>query len=334
MSAPDHPLRSLRLRLSPLFGPAGLQVVRLYGPAKFTGAPIRALYAGNGGNEAFLRGLFFEQAAREPLAHHSTPWRLDSRLRRLAGDVDLCLSELPPLWAALDPAHAMLRVPAWVRQVITLPASSPGRLFPHAVEREVSRHIRRRGYRIDFSTGEGDARRFFHDLYQPYVRARFGAEAVLVTEQAFLARCRGQTLARLWAGDCLLAGMLLLRRGGTLRLGWFGAAADPPPAGASEVLDVLAIRHAHGHGARRVVLGNSRPCLADGVLRYKARLGGRLSMAAFPQAALGISFRQPGAAVLECLARQPLIARMGQSALGVYCVRGGGIRLERFDGSG
>lgn len=309
-------------RLSPLIGPAGVQLVRLRGRARYTSAPISALYAGNGRNAEFLRGLFFAEAEEEPLGRFSTPLRLQARVRQMLENDDLYLGELPPAWRILDSKAADIRIPAWIRQIVILrpeAGQSGGRLLPRSLEREAGRHIRRRGYRFEISTSEKDIRAFYRDMYKPYVKSRFGPEAVLVQEMEFLARCRHEPLAKLLVGDRWVAAMLLHRSGKHLRLGWFGTTDDPPPAGASEVLDVLSLHYARDRGVEKVVLGNARPCLADGVVRYKARFHPRIEAARFPQAALSITVNNPTAAVFECLERQPLIAPMG-NLMGAYRV--------------
>lgn len=326
-------------RLSPLVGPAGIQLVRLQGRAKYSGAPISALYAGNGCNAEFLRRLFFYEVAQEPLGWFSTPLRLRARMQQVAGDADLCLCELPPAWRMLGPV-ADIRIPAWIRQTVTLnpgTKASTGRLLPRSIEREARRQIRRHGYRFEVTSNEDDARVFYRQLYRPYVKSRFGPEAVLVTEKAFLAQCRTGPLAKLFIGDQWVAAMLLQLSGKRLRLGWFGASIDPPPPGASEVLDVLSMHYASDCGVERVILGNSRPCLADGVVRYKSRFHPHIEGSRFPQVDLSIAIRNQASALFECLERQPLIAPLGDT-MGVYRVsRDSGdhphLRLEPLHGS-
>jgi hypothetical protein len=317
--------------LSPLVFPLGVDLIGWQGRARFSGLPLRAVYLGNGRNAAFLRGLFFAEAEQTLLASYRTPWR--AHRFRLPEAADLGLSELPAAWAAVGSPRATLDLPAWIRQVITLPESGPNRrLLPRAVEREAERHVRREGYRLTLSAGSEAARRFYHELYAPYVQARFGAATVLVPEAAFLAAGRHQQLASLYAGERRVAAMLLQRRGAELRLGWFGRVIEPAPMGASEALDMLVIRQAHAEGVRRVVMGNSRPCLADGVFRYKHRLGARPQATRFPQPRLRIHLPQLTPAVQECLMRQPLLTDRVGRHLGVYRVGGDGLRLEPLHG--
>jgi hypothetical protein len=108
-------------------------------------------------------------------------------------------------------------------------------------------------------------------------------------------------LAKLCSGSEWVAGLLFRIAAGTLSLGWFGSRTTPPPAGASEALDAWVIGHAAALGARRAVLGHSRPSLADGVVRYKARFGAVIRATRFPQRVVAIDVRRPTPAVAQAL---------------------------------
>ena len=105
--------------------------------------------------------------------------------------------------------------------------------------------------------------------------------------------------------------MLLERSGTELRFRWFGASRSPPPDGASEALDVACIRRAHAGGVRTVLLGHSRPSLADGVVRYKQKLGARLRAVRYPQSRLGIAVDRGQRPMFERLNRRQLVTVRG-----------------------
>ncbi len=132
-------------------------------------------------------------------------------------------------------------------------------------------------------------------------------------EARFLATARGMTLAQLFAGGEWVAGLLFQLGGERLSLGWFGLRTLPTPAGASEALDAWVIGHAAERGARCAVLGHSRPSLADGVVRYKARFGAEILPTRFPQRMVGIEVRRPTQAVARALNAARFIAFTGGS---------------------
>jgi hypothetical protein len=330
-----HWARDVILRkLTQLAAPLRLSLIRLHGPARFGGGELRAVYAGNGTNLSFLRDLFLSGGDGEPLAQGLHPLALPGAVRRHAHDADILLCELPRLWVPFLPRSAGIRVPAWVRQEIDLPASpdEQGWLLPRAVERETARRIRRHGYGVDFTSESAAKELFFRNFYRPYVQSRFGAGSFVDTEEVFMERARGQTLARLCENGRWVAGLLIHRQGSSLRLGRFGAATDPPSPGASEVLDTLIVHRMHEQGVRRIVMGDTRPCLADGVLRYKARFGAQIRPTLFPQPILGIGVRRWSPAVTSCLERQPLV-RLRRGHPHAWRVHGDQMLLEPLGGS-
>jgi hypothetical protein len=232
-----------------------------------------------------------------------SPLALRGRAFRAAcRDADLVAAEVPPLWRPCLPAGTQVRFHAWVSQEIRASEAADIAL-PPALRKEIQRHTRRERYAVSHSADARDVLRFYEGFYRPYVVARYGAGAVLVDEARFLDVARGMNLAMLHAGGEWVAGILFGLRGSTLRLGWFGSASATPRSGASEVLDAAVIDHAVSRGARRVVLGHSRPSLADGVVRYKARFGAVLRPTRFPQHVIGLAPRCVSPAMAAAMQR-------------------------------
>lgn len=303
-----------------LVGGSQFKLVPLEGVLTGQQDPVRAVYCGSGINQSFLADLVFDRWQPAPVQELSGGHAVRKACRAIA-NVDVVLTDLPPFWAWVAPPPANLSFPAWVRQEIVLPAAGVKvrRLVPRAAEREAARYRRRHAYRVDFTTDATAMRAFFHDYYQPYIRARFGVGAIAVSEEHFLDLASHQVLARLYRGAEWVMGMLLAQRRHTLRFGWFGANENPPPPGASDVLDLACIERAHAEGAQRVALGHSRPVLSDGVVRYKSKFGAQLLPTRFPQAVLGIELRRPQAALVERLnargivglrSREPVVHRV------------------------
>jgi hypothetical protein len=244
--------------------------------------------AGAASTADFVAGSLLEVEERTVAGRLGSPLELrGAAFRRTCAGADLVAAEVPRAWQACLPAGAQLQMPAWVSQELLAAGGSPVTL-PAPIRTEVRRQTRRNAYELRFTTDVRDVRRFYANLYRPYVTARFGAGAVVVEETQFLAVSRGMTLAMLTAAGDWVAGMLLGQRGETLHLGWFGSTTVPPRAGASEVLDAGSIAWGAAKGVRRVVLGHSRPSLADGVVRYKSHFGAIVRPTRFPQRTIGL----------------------------------------------
>jgi len=281
--------------------PIVLPVQRLVGRLPGSASPVAMLCAGAPSTADFVAGALLEVEERTVVGRLGSPLELRSAaFRRLCSGADLVAMEVPRVWRACLPEGTQLRMPAWVSQELHA-AGRPSVTLPAQIRKEVRRHSRRNAYELRFSTDLSDVRRFYATLYRPYVTARFGTGAVLVDEEQFLAVSRGMTLAMLTADGDWVAGMLLRQRGDTLHLGWFGSASVPPRAGASEVLDARSIEWGAANGIGRVIMGHSRPSLADGVVRYKSRFGATVQPTRFPQRTIGLWVRRWSPALVSSL---------------------------------
>lgn len=315
--------------------PTRLTLLHLSGVPRFGGGKLNAIYIGNGANLQFLEEFFFATAQRTTIYDRLYPWGFKAKLRPFKDRVDLALLELPPLWTPWLSQTVRIRVPAWLRQEIFLPETrnAQGWLLPRSVERECARQIRRHSYEVDFINDADSLLQFFREFYRPYVQSRFGAGAYVDSETQFMARHQGQMLARLYSQSAWLLGVMLQRRGDTLRFGRFGARHNPPPPGASEVLDHFVIQHMHQQGVRRVVMGDTRPCLSDGVFRYKARFGAVPRPTLMPQATLGIDIYRWSDTLVQILMQQPLLRWQQGSACVWKCTAAGQIALAPWQSS-
>lgn len=286
--------------IASLVAPLALPLQRLSGRLPGTAGSVTLVCAGAAATADFVAGSLCEVERRADVGRLHSPLELRSAgFRELCADADLVAMEVPRAWQSCLPAGTQVRMPAWISQELTA-IRSPYTL-PAPILKEVRRHSRRHDYAVRFSTDARDIQRFYTTMYRPYVLARFGAGAVLVDEPRFLAVSHGMTLAMLSAAGEWSAGLLLQQRGSTLHLGWFGSASMPPRAGASEVLDARSIEWGVARGADRVVMGHSRPSLADGVVRYKSRFGATVRPTRFPQRTIGLWVRRWSPALLERL---------------------------------
>jgi len=281
--------------------PVALPVQRLAGSLFATGAPVTIACAGDPPAAEFIAGALCKVEHREPVGRLGSPLELRGEaFVALSAAADLVAMEVPWAWQRCLPDDTQWRMPAWVSQEIRAPDHGPI-VLPVPLRKEVRRHERRQGYALRFSTDEADVRRFHATLYRPYVEARHGSGAVIVDERQFFAVSRGMTLAVLTSAGEWVAGLLLQRQSTTLHFGWFGSASTPPRCGASEVLDARVLEWAAQNGIRRVVMGHSRPSLADGVVRYKRRFGAVVRPTRFPQRILGFRIQRGSPALVAAI---------------------------------
>jgi hypothetical protein len=265
------------------------------------------LCAGSNAATEFVAGALLQGFERSDAGRLAHPLQLRGiRFHQLSKEADLVVIDVPFAWRRVLPRGADWCMPAWVSQEVS--AASGTLALPAPLLKEVRRRCRRQEYEVHFTDAPRDIERFHATLYRPYISARFDAGAVLVTEEEFAAVSRGMTLAVLTVGGVWVAGLLVQRRGTALHLGWFGSAAVPPLPGASEVLDARVIEWAAEQGVTRVVMGHSRPSLANGVVRYKHRFGAAVLPTRFPQRQIALLLRHRSPELLASIAAARFIA--------------------------
>ena len=169
-----------------------------------------------------------------------------------------------------------LAVPAWVKMVLPVP-KNPLDLARgnHSLQGDL-RLIKRGNLQAQVTREDSSFTFFYESLYVPFVRRRH-AELAFVRDAYWLRR-RCQKGGILWitcAGE-RIAGMLFEERRRVLYL-WAEGVLDGDPKlvkrGAISALHFNIIDYACRQGCHSVDFGAVRPCLGDGLLRYKHKWG-------------------------------------------------------------
>lgn len=318
-----------------------VDALRLEGPDPMSGQRLVLLYIGNGTDLEYVRELAFSPAAANPLtlalspddmgegsrgaatttvlARGRSPLAIRALLRAHRGGTDVIVIDTHLAAERLLVPRRFHHVPRWVKQ--TLATGGPARTVNERVgTRTLSwarRVLRRHDYRVDLAVTDPARRQFFHELYGPFIRQRFGADAIVVDEDRFRHETRGAGVLRLWAGNEIVAGAIVRAAAAELQIVWFGAKTDAAARGLkglSDALDYAALCLARRGGFERLHFGSSRPSLADGVLRYKQKWGATIERGRLPRADLRVAVDAASAASRGFLARARLIVR-NRSAL-------------------
>jgi hypothetical protein len=200
---------------------------------------------------------------------------------RLAPAADLSLWRLPwPVGRLLRgslvvPGHVPLRL-ATDRPLDAIVTGEPrGRNS----RKDDARRVRKLGLRVRVTDDAAAYERFRHELYEPYTRQRFGDLALPIPGWVFRHARRQGWLLVLEDARGALAGSVIERWRGELRILAFGVRTDDtglPPGLALAACYYHSIEFAVARGASHLSLGTVRPVLTDGVLRYKRKWGARL----------------------------------------------------------
>lgn len=172
-----------------------------------------------------------------------------------------------------------IRSPQWVCQVLELRESWPETVatLRNRLRKEISRTLRKYGYRVAMSSGSDALSRFKKELLDPSLKIRHGRSAIVARDSQFIRESRDMFLLDLYYEDSVVAGSLLEYTGD--RLAIRKSALQPGSdelRGRADVLDYYCLLTAQLLGCGVLDFGLSRPHLEDGTFRYKAKWGTRV----------------------------------------------------------
>jgi hypothetical protein len=254
------------------FAEREVPLLRLEGVTR-TGRPGAVLVAGEEPWVNYLPSLFFATVDhREPLGPVPV-WRLQQRLERLRSSVDLTVVRINRFSGSLFVRGAWLTIPAWINAVLPL-ATDPDRAS-HSLKTDL-RMVRRGAFEVEVTHADSDLGFFYESMYVPFMRCRHPENAFIRELSWLRQRCAsGGILWILQAGQ-RIAGILFERRGGALRLWAEGLLRGDPmllKMGVVAALYERVIAYARRQGYSYIDFGAVRPCLGDGLLRYKRKWG-------------------------------------------------------------
>jgi hypothetical protein len=300
------------------------RVRRLTGPTH-GGRPLTAVLAMDDASARWWRRTLFVAEPDETRLPDLAALRVPAAAGALAAGADLVLGRLPwPLGRLVGgetvvPSH----VPLWLATDRPLEAIVQGGPAGRGSRRDDLRRVRRLGAATTVTHDPAAHAWFARHLYGPYVRRRFGDLCLAIPEAAFRhARRQGALLLLAPLGGEPFAGALLERWATGLRILAFGTRVDGAvaPGLALAACYVAAIEFAVERGFPRLSLGNVRPVLTDGVLRYKRKWGGVVGRPTTWDAFL---LRHRGTpAVRAALTAAPLVVRRGGRLVGLAGAEG------------
>jgi hypothetical protein len=316
---------------------ARLPIVRLDGAAP-GGVPLSVLLAADPLSvRYFARTLFATPPAAREIARIAAR-DVPAAAARLGSDADLTLWQVA--WPVTRRVAGRDAVPSHVPLVLAtdrpLDAIVAGERRGRASRKNEARRVAKLG--LSARLADRDAWAWFHRaLYEPYARARFGDLYRPIPAWIFRHALRSGWLLLLEHASRPVAGTLLERFGGEVRILAFGVdVAGPVPAGlALEACYHHAVAFAVARGVRALSLGTVRPVLTDGVLRYKRKWGARLAPpTAWERFVLGW---KATAGTRAALTAAPLVVQRGDGRLiGLVGAAGVdvGAHVERVDTPG
>lgn len=276
------------------------------------------LFSGRRESKSYLVHLAFAEGYDE--RHERVPvWRLARFAHRHRRMQALTIRE--QVWRPRRAPAGTFYIPCWIGGHIDLAKTESLRLTSGQVKADL-RRIRKRSYDMVVERGRECLSTFYEEMYRPYVRNVYGARAVITPKSEVESNAEHAELVLVCEQGQPVAGQIMLYDGSEVR-GWLIGVKDGDRrhvrAGAIAAIYHHTLRYLTNRGYERVHAGASRPFLNDGVLRYKAKWGMRISDHASKWFALRLPPLSDGA--LSFLAHNPFVHEVAGKYYGALFVR-------------
>jgi len=285
----------------------------LQGPEKRSGTFLSVAYSGGlERHRIYLANAIFGAGWTERSVGREWLWRVRSRVEREEPTCSLLVYEIEESREPFLAHSPRLRIPVWLK--FESPADERG-LKPSAKSRrrDMERKIRKYGYTSSASRLPADFEDFYHNMYVPLVRNRYGEMGGIRPYEAMKKEFQsGFELVFLHMGGKTVAGGLIDHSKTTSRLHSHGVrdgSLELIRMGATDALYYFELKHILEKGRDIVNLGHCRAFFNDGVFRYKLEIGARVGGGHdAPSGLLYFEFLRPTAELMSFLEANPFVA--------------------------
>ncbi len=258
-----------------IFLPRSLFLKEVYwqGVAKGEGSGFSLAYIGEGESLLYLKDLYFDKVVEEKISKISflSLWKEFVRLK----DNGVCFFvEWDRLFGFLIPRGGF-RISPWIRQKVFLKEKNYEE-HARSIEDTYGRKARRYNYAFEITRDKDSVRKFYNELYLPYIKGRFQGLSHPRSLDDFLAVVNSGFLLEVMESKEPVAGVVCYETKEAITAFAFGLALDHERhlrRGALSAAYYFLFQWAQEHGKRIVDLLRSRPHALDGVFEHKRRWG-------------------------------------------------------------
>jgi hypothetical protein len=299
-----------------------------------TATPVRALCFGGRDDYAFLFGRIFSEFRELEERPNIQVARARSCVARYSGAVDPVCVDVELLCCRLFDWPGFLAIPQWICQKYAVPELWSGVVasFRRNTRKTDLRRIRQHRLQYRITRSNEDFRQFYHDMYAPYLRHRFGDEVIVEPEWKVLRQCRKGELMHIVRDSQVVAAVLLHLQGDRLAYVWVGVLEGLEEdlfQGAFSAMYYYTILYGYEQGCKEVDFLGSRPLLNDGLFQYKRKWGTYVEDSPVPRGDILLKPTRFTESVASVVAETPFIVRDGADLVGKVLVPGGALSYER-----
>ena len=250
----------------------------IQGTEKQSGEKLTCFYLGHYDNYAFIfEQIFSDFCVREKTSDISSIFS-KKWVDKFKDQVDLLFIDVELLYCKFFRNDNFLEIPQWIRQRLEIPGTWEGVLknFRKNTKKTDLRKVRKYAFTYRMTRDENDFIDFYHKMYAPYLRKRFGEAVIIEPEWKVLRQCSKGELMYILRGDEVVSSVLLHQLEGRLSYVWVGVPDGLDPEmynGAFSALYYYTILHGYESGCHEIDFLGSRPLLNDGLFQYKRKWG-------------------------------------------------------------
>lgn len=297
-------------------------VIILRGSTRHSGNQGAVLVAGPEHEVDYLIRRFFKGEPEREMLGKVSLWNLARTLKRLRASVDLTIARVDRFSLKLFFGRDYLAVPEWVGTKLAVPENLVDLARGNSSLKSDLRTVQRNKLTPEFTKSNEDFEKFYYGMYVPFTHKRHGRQAFIRNFYWMRKFFRHGGIVWVMRGRHRMSGLLYRQRGKTLQAQAMGTADGEwalLKAGANIATDLFILEHAKKIGCEFIDFGGSRPCLNDGVLRYKRKWGMTLVDKHDTYYDFLVHWNRFSSSVIAFLSNTPLIFRDngGLSALNV-----------------
>lgn len=250
----------------------------IVGKEKHTELPFKTFYIGHYDNFAFILNEIYSQFEVKEKHTNINSLHTNTWLEKYRNSVDLLFTDVELLFCKILPRREFIQIPQWIRQKFDVPNTWEEVLnrFRKNTKKTDLRKVRKYNFTYKITKSEEEFKTFYHSMYKPYLKKRFGDAVLIEPEWKVLRQCRKGELMQVIRGKDVVACVLLHNLAGRLAYVWVGVPDDIEAEmfnGAFSALYYFTILYGYENGCHEIDFLGTRPLLNDGLFRYKRKWG-------------------------------------------------------------
>jgi len=263
------------------FSDLRVEALHLHFRSGYSNESLKILFIGSKDRLHFLRGLIGIDDFELCESAHLFLWEIKDYIKDREPEADAVVVNVNRILFGIlfkpQGSDRYLRIPDCVQSVLKLPGSfeEVKKKFSESTLRKI-RNVIKEEYTCKELHDESALKNFYHEMYVPHCRKRFGKLAVIASYPKARRLLRTGFIVAVQKENECMSGAICRIRGDAFIFELVGVENGRPhllEKGALDALYYFCILSALEKNCGMINFGNSRPFLNDGLVRYKRKWG-------------------------------------------------------------